>query len=174
MNGERRRRERARSVLIGGQHRSVCGRRPTRHLGRDDCPGTRRTGHCEAAVERLDAVSEPAQPRAACGVGATHPIIGDLDHDAGCGAPEAHSRRRRVGVLDHVGQCFGRDEVRREGDGLRQAGTGLVETPWWGPLIAWPARRARRRAPGPKQPGGSRGRARAAPPATAPARRSPR
>ena len=53
----------------------------------------RRAPHPQPAVERLDAVGEAAQPRAARRVGAADAVVGDLDHERR--RPRAAARRSR-------------------------------------------------------------------------------
>src|SRR5512133_295689 len=65
--------------------RSTCGKRLSRLLGTDgdlrpdDRAGAVGAGDDEAPVERLDAVREPAQPRALGRIGAAHAVVRDLD-----------------------------------------------------------------------------------------------
>ena len=48
----------------------------------------------QAAVERLDAVAQPAQP-GPVGVGAADAVVGDLDRHAAVGAADVDRRRGR-------------------------------------------------------------------------------
>src|SRR3954468_4705509 len=67
----------------------------------------------QAAVERADAVGEPAQPRPALRVGAADPVGDDLDDEPPDLRPHADGRRRGLRVLADVREALGDDEVRR-------------------------------------------------------------
>src|SRR4051794_20665152 len=66
----------------------------------------------DRAVEGGEAVAEAAQAGAAARVGASDPVVDDLDHDVGAGAPDRDRGARGVRVLGDVGERLGRDEVR--------------------------------------------------------------
>lgn len=65
-----------------------------------------------AAVSR-DSVMQPAQAAAAIFDHAADAVIRDSDDQVAVARLGAHHDRRRVGVLDRVGQALARDEVRR-------------------------------------------------------------
>ena len=85
-------------------------------LGGDNRSRARRAGDQEQAVQRLDAIREPAQPGAGCRVGSPRAVVGDLDGDAVVGAPQAQRCGRRVRVLADVRECLAGDEVQRKLD----------------------------------------------------------
>src|SRR3954447_7346618 len=70
-----------------------------RDLGPDARAGLGRALDAEAALERLDAVGEPAQARAARGVRAADPVVDHLDARDAVAPADAHLDRRGVGVF---------------------------------------------------------------------------
>ena len=64
-----------------------------------------------------DPVGEPAQPGAARGVGAAAPVVGHLDQQLLLPLRDPDAGVGRAGVLRHVGQALGDDEVGRGLDG---------------------------------------------------------
>ena len=78
----------------------------------------------ERAVERLDAVAEPAQP-AALRVGAAAPVVADLDHGVPVRERDVDPRAGGVRVLVDVGQRLGGDVV---GGGLDGRGQPLGQS----------------------------------------------
>src|SRR5262245_10164585 len=74
----------------------------------------------ERALERLDAIAEPAQSRAGW-VRAADAVVCDLDEHMPVGARGADARFARLGVLDDVRERFGGDEVGGRFDRLRQS-----------------------------------------------------
>ena len=75
----------------------------------------------QAAVERFDAIREPAEAGAARCVGAADAVVDDLDARVPVLPLDAHRHRRRLRVLRDVRQRLGDDEVRRRLDGWGQA-----------------------------------------------------
>ena len=73
------------------------------------------------AVERLDAVGEAAQARAGIRVGAADAVVRDLDYELAALARDGDRRRRRLGVLGHIGEPLGDDVVRGHLDCLGRA-----------------------------------------------------
>ena len=124
----------------------------------------------QVPVERLDAIGEAAQARAAGVVSAADAVVGDLDDGPGRrgarSAPEPTSPARTWRRWP-APRCH---EVRRELDRLGQWAVAVVATRWSAPSSARPASRARPRGRGRARPGGCRAPARAAPRATRPAR----
>src|SRR5215216_2230871 len=80
----------------------------------------------EPALERLDAVDEPAQARPARGVRAADPVVDHLHARDGVAAPDSHLDRRRLRVLGDVGQGLCDDVVRSRLDLRREALVELV------------------------------------------------
>ena len=81
----------------------------------------RRAAHAQLALERLDAVGEAAQARAARVVGSADAVVGDLDARRRPRSPEPDAGVRRARVLGDVGERLRGDEVDRQLDGLGQA-----------------------------------------------------
>ena len=90
-------------------------------------PAPGRALDAQAAVERLDAVGEAAQARAARGIGAADAVVGD--HDAARGARtsvHADGRALGLGVLGDVRDRLGDDVVDGRLDRLGQALLGQL------------------------------------------------
>ena len=120
----------------------------------------------QPAAERLDPVGQAAQPGACAGVGAAHPVVGDLDDRIAVAPGSTRTVTAEApGVLGHVRQRLRRHEVRGELDRPRQRGPGST-TSRRAPPSAGPAPRARGPGPARARPGGCRGPARAARPGT--------
>jgi hypothetical protein len=75
----------------------------------------------EAATERLDAVRQAAEAAAALGIGATHAVVDDFDHQFAVPTPDNDAGRRRVGMLADVRQALADDVVRRDFKPFREA-----------------------------------------------------
>ena len=95
------------------------------------------TPDLQAAVERLDAVGEPAQAGAVRRVGAALAVVGDLDDQACRSRADVDVALAGLSVLGDVGQALGDQVVRGDLDRLA-AGA---------PRASSRARRARARAP---------------------------
>src|SRR5829696_257277 len=97
-----------------------------RDLGPDARAGVGRALDAEPALERLDAVDEPAQARPARGVRAADTVVDHLHARDGVAAPDSHLDRRRLRVLGDVGQRLCDDVVRSRLDLRREALVELV------------------------------------------------
>ena len=98
---------------LAQQHRVVGDDYAHGITARTTVPRPRGLVDLEPAVERRDAVGEPAQARAGVGVGAADAVVADLDLDPAVAAVDADLGARRVGVAGDVGQRLGDDEVGR-------------------------------------------------------------
>src|SRR4029079_17094336 len=84
-----------------------------REVGAHPCSGSRDALHLEAPVQCLDAVFQAAETRAFAGLRPSATVIHDLDCEDVVLRPHADRGRRRVRVLDDVGEGLGDDVVRR-------------------------------------------------------------
>src|SRR4051794_17298796 len=91
----------------------------------DACPLAGSALDAEAAVEGLDAIFEPAEPRAPFRAGAPDAVVGDLDRDHAGGAHDANGRRPGARVLRDVCERLGGHVVDRYLDRHRQPFVGL-------------------------------------------------
>jgi len=91
-----------------------------RNRGHHACAAAGRALDEEAAVERLDAVAEPAQAGALRVVGAAHPVIRHLDDDSVAGNADPYGDRPRFRVLRDVRERFRDDVEDRHLDRARQ------------------------------------------------------
>jgi hypothetical protein len=71
----------------------------------------RRAGDLQAPADGLDAVEEPAQPRAAGRVGAAGAVVGDGDGQRVAGGRDVDLGGTGLGVLDDVRERLGHEEV---------------------------------------------------------------
>jgi hypothetical protein len=80
-----------------------------------------------AAAERLGAVAQAAQARAAVDAGAADAVVAHLEPESPVDDDGAHDGGARPGVLDDVGQRLGDDEVGVRLDGGRQPADADVD-----------------------------------------------
>src|SRR4051794_12767044 len=83
-----------------------------------------RASQVDRAAQRVDAVGEPAQARAAGQVRAADAVVAHLDHGELRRAPHAHGRELGGGVLGDVGERLGDEVVGGGLDWLWQADGG--------------------------------------------------
>jgi hypothetical protein len=74
----------------------------------------------EPPVERVDAVAQPAQPAPLLGIGPADAVVADAHAQGSALQRDVDGRRAGLGVLGHVGQRLGRDEVGGGLDGRAQ------------------------------------------------------
>ena len=99
----------------------------TTRMGSPPCtrvPPPARRPDAQPPAERLDAVGEAAQARAALGVGAADPVVDDLDDDLAVAAVTSTLAERGLRVLADVREALGDDVV---GGHLERLGQPSVE-----------------------------------------------
>src|SRR5215204_3554294 len=89
--------------------------------------GTRAAVYAQRAAERLAAVGEPAQPRAARRVGAPRAVVGHVYHKPERGRSHRDVRARVARVLGDVREALGAEEERGRLLRGRKAAGGHLE-----------------------------------------------